>query len=71
MSQAIRVTVTSVYEYTPNLEDNEYLEKQVSSVEDALELDRTDYGRKFLTLDELCYNEPKVTTVWEIVEDPT
>lgn len=71
MSQAIRVTVTSVYEYTPDLEDNEYLAKHVCSVEDALELDRTDYGRKFLTLDELCYNEPKVTTVWEIVEDPT
>lgn len=69
MSELIRITVTSVYEYAPNLHENEYLEQGVTTLAEALHLDQKDYERGKISPDELGYNLPKVTAVWEIVED--
>jgi len=71
MAKAIRVTVTSVYEYMPNLEENEYLDKGITTIAEALELDRRDCAAGKISADELSFNLPKTTAVWEIVEDPT
>ncbi len=71
MGRCIRIIVTSVYEYTPNLNENEYLERGITSLEEALALDERDYKKGKISPDELGFNLPEVTSVWEIVEDMT
>lgn len=66
---SIRVVVTSVYEYDPDLDDNEYKAAGVYSVADALVLDEKDWKAGKVTLDELCYGPPKVTAEWSLVDD--
>lgn len=71
MGKMVRVTVTTIYEYTPDLNDSEYRANGVNSVVDAMAFDRIDYERKLIDIYELCEKEPEVTATWEIVENPT
>lgn len=71
MGKVIRVTVTTVYEYTPDLNEAEYAGNGVTTIEQALELDKRDYDRQKVQMEDLSYNLPTTASLWEIVEDQT
>lgn len=71
MGKAIRVTVTSIYQYKPNLNEEEYKVNSVYSLEDALSFDHKDWEKGGILLEEMIDEPPRVTALWEIVEDPT
>lgn len=71
MGRAIRVTVTSVYQYIPNLDDLEYQAQLVTSIEDAMALDQREIQAGLFSVEEFIEEPPKVTALWEIVEDGT
>lgn len=70
MGQAIQVKVTYIYRYKPDLSENEYTSRGVYSVEDAMALDKMDWAKGRVTLEELsASNTPEIAALWEIVED--
>lgn len=69
MAKVIRVTVTSVYEYTPDLNQEEYKVNGVHSTEDAMSFDQQDWKKGGILLEELTDKAHRVTALWEIVED--
>lgn len=69
MPKKIRVTETRVIEYIPQIgEDyNVYDEANITTIEEALELDKQEYKDDRFELLEL--GDPKVSVKWEIVDE--
>lgn len=71
MAKTIRVTVTQVYTYTPDLDSAAYAEEGITTLEEAFALDRRDWESNKISMTELAYDGPRETALWEIVEDGT
>lgn len=71
MGKSIRVTVTYVYEYIPDLGDLAYQAQLVTSVEDAMALDQRETQAGLFSIAEFIEEPPKVTALWEVIEDGT
>lgn len=69
MAQVIQIVTTRTYTYEPALDDFEYQENGVTSIEDALALDQKDYENGKLSLEELSYRTSKEVAVWSIVDE--
>src|ERR1051326_1149556 len=64
----IRLTVTSVYEYNPNFEEDYYVENEVTTIEKALEVDLRDLVNGLVDADMLSKELPKVSFDMKIIE---
>ena len=69
MAKAIRVVVTSVYTYTPDLNDENYKAECCTTAEEAMELDRKDVESGEWSLDEFSERDPIVTYNWSIIDE--
>jgi hypothetical protein len=74
LSKKIRITVTKVLEYEPKLDIiNDYLENDIMTVEQAMELDKKMHEDNEYSLWEIVQSnsgrEKSVNVAWEIVND--
>lgn len=68
MTRKIRVTTTNVYEYIPDFNTDLYATEGITTLEDALEIDKRDLKEGDISIDELADLPISVTDVWEIVD---
>lgn len=68
MTKMIRLVRTEVYEYEPNLSDGAYMECDIKTIEDALELDKKDLEAGKVHPSDLVIEDPTATHEWSIVD---
>lgn len=69
MAPAIRVVVTQVYTYRPDLTETVYRENAVFDIADALKYDQNDVDNGAISVDELAVDDPITTYTWSVVDD--
>lgn len=67
--ERIRVTVTEVYEYTPNLESDFYVDKGISSIDKAAQIDLEHLRKGEVGANELADEPTSVGFHLEIFDD--
>lgn len=68
--KSIRITVVKVFTYEPNLDDETfYVENGITTIEDAMEIDKQDVASGNITYEELAPHDRGVTMLkWEVIE---
>jgi hypothetical protein len=69
--QRIRVEVYQVWEYTPNLEGDFYVQHGAKSVQDAMLIDQSEFADGKVQMNELADEPMRTQTKWELFDDPT
>jgi hypothetical protein len=64
----IRVKVTKVFEYTPDLNEDFYLSEGIKSIEAAMEVDMRDCRDNKMDLEDLD-EQPYTSYHWEVIDE--
>lgn len=69
MAQAIRVVVSHVYTYVPDLTDETYVQEGITTIDAALAADKADVESGDFSVDEISAKDPTTTYVWSIIDE--
>jgi hypothetical protein len=68
---SVRVTLTQVWEYKPNLDGDFYVQEGVKTVEEAMTLDQQEFLDGKVSLSELADQPTFSSSTWELFDDRT